>query len=95
MHAFGSSGGSTPGFLSANLLHAFGHSAAGQIASRLRRILDGYAPTGLRPLQEPYSIRCTTQLLGAVADSIGHVASVIDADLNGVSDNPASWAAVA
>jgi histidine ammonia-lyase len=80
--------GSAPGFLSANLLRAFGHSAAGQVAARLRGMLDGCAPTGLRPLQEPYSIRCTPQLLGAVAGSIGHVAAVIDADLNGISDNP-------
>jgi histidine ammonia-lyase/tyrosine ammonia-lyase len=80
--------GSAPGFLSANLLQAFGHSSAGQVAARLRGMLDGCAPTGLRPLQEPYSIRCTPQLLGAVTSSVEHVTAVIDADLNGISDNP-------
>ncbi len=80
--------GSDPGFLSADLLDAFGHPQAGVVAARLRELLDGTVPTGTRSLQEPYSIRCTPHLLGAVADSLRHAAEVVDRDLNGVSDNP-------
>ncbi|MFI5541749.1 aromatic amino acid ammonia-lyase [Nocardia sp. NPDC051900] len=80
--------GSDPGFLADELLDAFGHSQARAAAGRMRQFLDGTAPTGTRPLQEPYSIRCTPQLLGAVGTSIEHVEHVVVDDLNGISDNP-------
>ncbi|RJO75355.1 aromatic amino acid lyase [Nocardia panacis] len=80
--------GSDPGFLSAHLLAAFGHPHAGAAAARLRELLDGTRPTGTRSLQEPYSIRCTPHLLGAVGGSLEHIGSVIADDLNGISDNP-------
>ncbi|WP_280334760.1 aromatic amino acid ammonia-lyase [Nocardia wallacei] len=80
--------GSEPVFLSADLLRAFGHSQAEVVAAQMRALLDGCVPSGRRPLQEPYSIRCTPQLLGAVGNSLHHAEDVIDADLNGVSDNP-------
>lgn len=80
--------GSDPGFLSAHLLEAFGHPAAASAAARMRALLAGTKPTGTRSLQEPYSIRCTPHLLGAVGDSLEHVAGVVDNDLNGISDNP-------
>ncbi len=51
-------------------------------------MLAGCRPTGRRPLQEPYSIRCTPQLLGAVGTSTAHASKVIEDDLNGISDNP-------
>ncbi|MBO0880056.1 MAG: aromatic amino acid lyase [Mycobacterium sp.] len=80
--------GSAPNFLSADLLQAFGHPAAAAAAAQMRGWLDGIVPTGNRPLQEPYSIRCTPQLLGAVGESLQHADTVVADDLNGVSDNP-------
>lgn len=80
--------GCSTAFLSPSLLEAFGHSEAGQVGSRLRELLDGTKPSGDRALQEPYSIRCLPQLLGAAGASLRHAAEVLDCDLNGVSDNP-------
>ncbi len=80
--------GSDPVFLSADLLDAFGHQHATDTARQLRVLLAGTSPSGTRPLQEPYSIRCVPQLLGAVASSVHHAEQVVCDDLNGVSDNP-------
>jgi histidine ammonia-lyase/tyrosine ammonia-lyase len=80
--------GCAPVYLSAHLLTAFGHGHAGAVAERMRELLSGSVPTGTRALQEPYSIRCVPQLLGAAASSFDHVSLVVTADLNGVSDNP-------
>ncbi|GAA0527705.1 aromatic amino acid ammonia-lyase [Paractinoplanes ferrugineus] len=45
-------------------------------------------PGGKRPLQEPYSIRCSPQLFGAAEDALRYIDQVVAADLAGVSDNP-------
>ncbi|WP_020672107.1 HAL/PAL/TAL family ammonia-lyase [Amycolatopsis nigrescens] len=80
--------GCEPVYLSANLLKAFGHGHSGEVARRMRALLAGNVPSGTRSLQEPYSIRCVPQLLGAASSSLGHASGVVAADLNGVSDNP-------
>jgi histidine ammonia-lyase/tyrosine ammonia-lyase len=80
--------GCTTEFLSPALIGAFGHADAAAVARGMRTLLDGAVPTGDRPLQEPYSIRCTPQLLGAAATSLRHAAETVSDDLNGVSDNP-------
>jgi histidine ammonia-lyase/tyrosine ammonia-lyase len=41
-----------------------------------------------RPLQEAYSIRCAPQILGAVRDQLAYVRRTVNAELNGVNDNP-------
>ncbi|MGC4948812.1 aromatic amino acid ammonia-lyase [Streptomyces sp. DT224] len=80
--------GCDPGFLDDDLLRAYGHAGAVDAGARMRRTLTGLSPSGSRPLQEPYSIRCTPQLLGAAEDALGYVDGVVAADLGGVSDNP-------
>jgi tyrosine ammonia-lyase len=80
--------GCDPQFLDAGLLDAYGHAGAITVAARMRATLDGVTPSGTRPLQEPYSIRCTPQLLGAAEDALRYVDGVVTADLAGVSDNP-------
>ncbi|MFJ5302640.1 aromatic amino acid lyase [Streptomyces sp. NPDC088350] len=80
--------GSAPGFASAALLDAFGHPDAVRAGAALRALLAGTVPTGRRPLQEPYSIRCAPQLLGAVGSSLRHAGEVVGHDLGGISDNP-------
>ncbi|MFD8614238.1 aromatic amino acid ammonia-lyase [Streptomyces sp. NPDC059631] len=80
--------GCDPGFLDADLLRAYGHPGAVDTGTRMRRHLAGTTPSGTRPLQEPYSIRCSPQLLGAAEDALRHIDAVIAADLAGVSDNP-------
>lgn len=39
-------------------------------------------------VQDPYAVRCMPQVFGAVADTLDHAASVLEAEANGVSDNP-------
>ncbi|NOT57568.1 MAG: histidine ammonia-lyase [Deltaproteobacteria bacterium] len=39
-------------------------------------------------VQDPYSLRCMPQVYGAVASTISHARSVLEAACNGVSDNP-------
>ncbi|WP_406151025.1 aromatic amino acid ammonia-lyase [Streptomyces sp. NBC_01012] len=80
--------GCDPGFLDADLLRAYGHAGAIDAGAHMRRTLSGTMPSGTRPLQEPYSIRCSPQLLGAAEDALRYVDGVVAADLAGVSDNP-------
>ncbi|GAB3440353.1 aromatic amino acid ammonia-lyase [Actinophytocola sediminis] len=80
--------GSDPGFLDHRLIAAYGHAGAVTVAAHMRATLAGATPSGNRPLQEPYSIRCAPQLLGAAEDALRYVDGVVAADLAGVSDNP-------
>ncbi|MFD0309676.1 aromatic amino acid ammonia-lyase [Streptomyces sp. NPDC127119] len=80
--------GCDPGFLDEDLLRAYGHAGAVHVGARMRHTLTGVTPSGTRPLQEPYSIRCAPQLLGAAEDALRYVDGVVAADLGGVSDNP-------
>ncbi|WP_241265876.1 aromatic amino acid ammonia-lyase [Streptomyces boncukensis] len=80
--------GCDPGFLDEDLLRAYGHPGAVDTGARMRRTLAGSTPSGTRPLQEPYSIRCSPQLLGAAEDALRYVDGVVAADLGGISDNP-------
>lgn len=79
-------------FASPALLAAFGHPDVADTGAALRTWLAGSTPTGARPLQEPYSIRCTPQLLGAAGTSVRLAEVVVRRDLNGVSDNPLFFA---
>ncbi|GHE96569.1 HAL/PAL/TAL family ammonia-lyase [Streptomyces fumanus] len=84
--------GCDPGFLDADLLRAYGHPGVGTVGTRMRHALSGVRPSGTRPLQEPYSIRCAPQLLGAAEDALAYVDGVVAADLRGISDNPMFFA---
>jgi histidine ammonia-lyase len=78
----------------------------GQVASaaRLRRLLAGSARVRdtparggaggepPRPLQDAYTLRCIPQVLGAVRATVAHVRSVVEIELNGVTDNPLLFA---
>ncbi|MFG1606573.1 histidine ammonia-lyase [Actinoplanes sp. NPDC049265] len=80
--------GCDPQFLDPRLIDRYNHPGARESAASMRRLLTGTTPTGNRPLQEPYSIRCTPQLLGAAEDALTHIDNVVAADLGAVSDNP-------
>jgi histidine ammonia-lyase len=62
------------------------------IAARLRALLDGspvvasHADCGR--VQDPYTLRCAPQVLGAVADALGYVAGALERELGAVTDNP-------
>jgi len=80
--------GCDPQFLDERLIRRFHHPGAVDVAAAMRATLAGVTPSGTRALQEPYSIRCSPQLLGAAEDALRYVDGVVAADLAGVSDNP-------
>ncbi|MEO1328931.1 MAG: aromatic amino acid ammonia-lyase [Pseudomonadota bacterium] len=45
-------------------------------------------PQDATPLQDPYSIRCAPQILGAARDALSWHDAVIERELNSASDNP-------
>jgi histidine ammonia-lyase len=73
------------------------HTARGQagqiaVAAALRTLLDGsgivasHAHCGR--VQDPYSIRCVPQVMGACLDNLCHAARVLQVEANAASDNP-------
>jgi histidine ammonia-lyase len=44
-------------------------------------------------VQDPYSIRCQPQVMGAALDQLRHAANIIERECNAVSDNPLVFAA--
>jgi histidine ammonia-lyase len=62
-----------------------GHRAA---AAWIRRGVGESAPSPARPLQEPYSLRCAPQVVGAVLDQLRLQGGVLVAEANGCTDNP-------
>jgi histidine ammonia-lyase len=73
------------------------HDARGQtgqiaVAGAVRALLDGseivlsHADCGR--VQDPYSIRCVPQVMGACLDNLTHAARVLTIEANAASDNP-------
>jgi histidine ammonia-lyase len=60
------------------------------VAKRIRKLLENseIAVKEKAQVQDPYSVRCLPQVLGASLDTIGYVASVMETELNSVTDNP-------
>jgi histidine ammonia-lyase len=65
---------------------------AGQIttAANFRKILEGSQLISRKKahVQDPYSFRCIPQVHGAVRDAVAYVASVVETEINSVTDNP-------
>ncbi len=62
------------------------------VAARMRELLAGSelpaSHADCPRVQDPYSLRCIPQVLGAVHDAIGYARGVIETELGGVTDNP-------
>ena len=60
------------------------------VAKKIAALRDGsvLASAEKKQVQDPYSLRCLPQVLGASADAMAYVASVLGAELNAVTDNP-------
>ncbi|RUO20960.1 histidine ammonia-lyase [Aliidiomarina iranensis] len=63
------------------------------VAAELRRILStsseiGDSHTNCGKVQDPYSLRCQPQVMGAVWDQMGYASAVLGREANGVTDNP-------
>jgi len=63
-----------------------------RVAARLRELLAGsevvasHADCGR--VQDPYTLRCAPQVLGAVADALAYVRAALERELAAVTDNP-------
>ncbi|WP_194757375.1 histidine ammonia-lyase [Aliidiomarina indica] len=78
------------------------HAVRGQpgqidVATELRRILAerseiGESHTNCGKVQDPYSLRCQPQVMGAAWDQIRYAATVLGCEANGVTDNPLVFA---
>jgi histidine ammonia-lyase len=70
-----------------------GHAGQIRLAAAYRRLLEGSAIrashlTNDTKVQDPYSLRCQPQVMGACHDSMGHAARTLLVEANGVTDNP-------
>ena len=74
-------------------IHTIARPHQGQIntAENIRNIVEGSQMTtkqGDLRVQDPYSIRCMPQVHGASKDSLRYIQSVIETEINSVTDNP-------
>lgn len=69
-----------------------GHQSQIKVAAMFRQLLQGSAIRASHVdcdrVQDPYSLRCQPQVMGAVLNSIGHAAEILLVESNGVTDNP-------
>jgi histidine ammonia-lyase len=79
------------------------HEARGQagqiaVAAAVRALLDGSQIDPSHPhcgrVQDPYSIRCIPQVMGACLDNLQHAARVLRTEANAASDNPLVFTAL-
>lgn len=73
-----------------------GHKGQRDVAAMLRELLDGSdirsSHLDCDRVQDPYSIRCQPQVVGACLDVLRHVCSVLQIEANAVTDNPLIFA---
>ncbi len=71
------------------------HLAALLEGSRRVRSADGRRALGdgrAEPVQDPYTLRCVPQILGAVRATLAHAREVVTTEVNAVGDNPTFFA---
>lgn len=61
-------------------------------AARLRELVEGseinHVPRDHMPVQDPYTLRCAPQVLGAVRDALEYCSEIFERELGAVTDNP-------
>lgn len=71
---------------------ARGQAGQLQVARWIRQSIPaGHTRDDSRPLQEPYSLRCAPQVLGAVLDQLNHAAEILGREAEGCTDNPLTF----
>ncbi len=69
-----------------------GHGGQIAVAGVLRELMQGSdiraSHIECERVQDPYSIRCQPQVMGACLDVVRHVCSVLETEANAVTDNP-------
>jgi histidine ammonia-lyase len=75
---------------------ARGHRGQIDVARVIRELVHGSAihasHVDCPRVQDPYSIRCQPQVMGACLDNLRHAAQVLEVEANAVSDNPLIFA---
>jgi histidine ammonia-lyase len=73
-----------------------GHGGQNAVAGVLRNLMRGSEIRASHEdcdrVQDPYSIRCQPQVMGACLDVLRHVCSVLETEANAVTDNPLVFA---
>ena len=73
-----------------------GHAGQIAVARLLRQLMDGSdiraSHIDCERVQDPYSIRCQPQVVGACLDVLTHVCAVLQTEANAVTDNPLVFA---
>lgn len=66
------------------------HAGQLQTARAIRKFLEGSEINAKEKVQvqDPYSFRCVPQVHGATKDTLAYVSSVIETEINSVTDNP-------
>lgn len=71
---------------------ARGHRGQMAVAAAIREMVTGSgilaSHVGCQRVQDPYSIRCQPQVMGACLDNLLHAARVLETEANAASDNP-------
>jgi histidine ammonia-lyase len=88
----------TDAFLDERVHAARGQDGQNDVARRLRALIAGsqIIPSHLHGdprVQDPYSLRCVPQVLGAARDAVAFVRSIVERELGAVTDNPLVFAA--
>jgi histidine ammonia-lyase len=83
----------TDAYLDDRVHVARGQSGQRDVAARLRGLIDGsqIIPSHLHDdprVQDPYSLRCAPQVLGAALDAIQFARGIVERELGAVTDNP-------
>lgn len=69
-----------------------GYSAQMEVASKIKRLLKGSEILGSHKdcdkVQDPYSLRCQPQVMGAIFHQMSFVSQTLAIEINSVSDNP-------
>jgi histidine ammonia-lyase len=75
---------------------ARGHAAQADVAQVLRALMHGSeiraSHVDCSRVQDPYSIRCQPQVIGACLGVLRHVCTVLETEANAVTDNPLVFA---
>ncbi len=73
-----------------------GHDGQIAVADVLRELMSGSeiraSHVECERVQDPYSVRCQPQVMGACLDVLRHVGSVLETEANAVTDNPLVFA---
>ncbi len=87
----------TDAFLDARVHDARRQDGQGRAAERLRSLIGGsqIIPSHLHDdprVQDPYSLRCAPQVMGAALDALTFVRQIVERELGAVTDNPLVFA---